>query len=177
MIPSQLPCRWRRQRWRSAVSLQVPIGLAWLISSRRGYAAAKIALTVASGLYVRLYQLEYPNDVIGLVLLDPATENRLFIMFEQQLVLVAIGSLTAEQLRSTLPSRGSVPIPSRSPQTSPIFTETPRTAVRQEVRSLAYESLLCRPLDDRQQEKIGKQATSAFIRRSKPLCEFAENDP
>jgi pimeloyl-ACP methyl ester carboxylesterase len=73
----------------------------------------------AGGLYVRLYQLEYPNDVAGLVLLDPSTEDRLFTMFEQR--PVTIGSLTAEQLRFTLPGSGSVPIPARPPQTGDPF--------------------------------------------------------
>jgi pimeloyl-ACP methyl ester carboxylesterase len=71
------------------------------------------------GIYVRLYQLDYPDDVVGFVLVDPATEDRLFTMFQQK--MVTIGSLTAEQLRSILPSTGSVPIPSRSPQTGAPF--------------------------------------------------------
>jgi pimeloyl-ACP methyl ester carboxylesterase len=70
-------------------------------------------------IYVRLYQLEYPNAVAGFVLVDPATEDRLFTMFQQR--AVAIGSLTADQLRSTLPSTGSVPIPQRPPQTGAPF--------------------------------------------------------
>ena len=45
-------------------------------------------------LYVRLYQLEHPDDVVGLVLVDPATEDRLFTLFAGR--MVAIGSLTAE---------------------------------------------------------------------------------
>jgi pimeloyl-ACP methyl ester carboxylesterase len=32
------------------------------------------------GVYVRLYQLDYPRDVIGFVLIDPATEDRLFTL-------------------------------------------------------------------------------------------------
>ena len=43
----------------------------------------------AGGLYVRLYQLDYPADVAGLVLVDPATEDRLFTMFQQRAVPIA----------------------------------------------------------------------------------------
>jgi pimeloyl-ACP methyl ester carboxylesterase len=73
----------------------------------------------AGGLYVRLYQLEHPTEVLGLVLVDPATEDRLFTMFQGR--PVPISSLTAEQLLTTLPSSGSVPIPSSDPQTGPPF--------------------------------------------------------
>jgi pimeloyl-ACP methyl ester carboxylesterase len=76
----------------------------------------------AGGLYVRLYQLEYPNDVIGLVFVDPSTEDRLFAMYQQRAVL--IGSLTSEQLLSTMPT-SSVNIPSRQPQTGAPFDRLP----------------------------------------------------
>jgi pimeloyl-ACP methyl ester carboxylesterase len=74
-------------------------------------------------IYARLYQLDYPDDVVGFVFVDPATEDRLFIMFQQKMVL--IGSLTAEQLQSTLPPSGSMPVPSRSPQTGAPFDRLP----------------------------------------------------
>jgi pimeloyl-ACP methyl ester carboxylesterase len=76
----------------------------------------------AGGLYVRLYQLAYPTEVVGLVLVDPATEDRLFTMYQQRAVL--IGSLTAEQLASTQPTT-AIPIPSRAPQTGPPFDRLP----------------------------------------------------
>jgi len=72
----------------------------------------------AGGLYVRLYQLDYPTEVIGLVLVDPSSEDRLFTMYQQRAVPIA--SLTAEQLSSTLPTE-AVPIPSRAPQTGTPF--------------------------------------------------------
>lgn len=75
------------------------------------------------GLYVRLYQLGHPSDVVGLVLVDPVTEERLFTMFQQR--AVPISSLTAEQLLTTLPSSGSVLVPSRPPQTGPPFDRLP----------------------------------------------------
>jgi pimeloyl-ACP methyl ester carboxylesterase len=77
----------------------------------------------AGGLYVRLYQLEYPGDVLGLVLVDPATEDRLFTFFQGR--AVAISSLTAEQLATVQPASGDVPVPSRSPQTGAPFDRLP----------------------------------------------------
>jgi pimeloyl-ACP methyl ester carboxylesterase len=75
------------------------------------------------GLFVRLYQLDYPDDVVGLVLVDPSTEDGLFTMFQGQGVTIA--SLTAEQLRSTLPANSPVPIPRRSPQGGAPFDRLP----------------------------------------------------
>jgi pimeloyl-ACP methyl ester carboxylesterase len=76
----------------------------------------------AGGLYVRTYQLDYAAEVIGLVLVDPSTEDRLFTMYQQR--AVPIGSLTAEQLASTLPTT-SVPLRSRRPQTGTPFDRLP----------------------------------------------------
>src|SRR5262245_22173179 len=36
------------------------------------------------GLYVRSYVAEYPDDVVGLVLVDPSSEDRLFTMVDGQ---------------------------------------------------------------------------------------------
>jgi pimeloyl-ACP methyl ester carboxylesterase len=76
----------------------------------------------AGGLYVRLYQLDYPSEVIGLVLVDPSTEDRLFTTYQQRVVPIA--SLTAEQLLSTLPTT-AVNIPARQPQTGAPFDRLP----------------------------------------------------
>ena len=76
----------------------------------------------AGGIYVRIYQLEHPGNVVGLVLVNPASEDRLFTMFQQR--AVPIGSLTAEQLRTTLPT-GPTPIPQRTPQTGLPFDRLP----------------------------------------------------
>jgi len=76
----------------------------------------------AGGLYVRLYQLEYPAEVAGLVLVDPSTEDRLFAMFQQRAVPIA--SLTSEQLMTTLPS-SAVAVPSRAPQAGAPFDRLP----------------------------------------------------
>src|SRR5688572_776613 len=76
----------------------------------------------AGGQYLRLYQLEHPAEVIGLVLVDPSTEDRLFTMYQQRAVL--IGSLTAEQLLTTLPT-SAVKVPARQPQTGAPFDRLP----------------------------------------------------
>jgi pimeloyl-ACP methyl ester carboxylesterase len=76
----------------------------------------------AGGLYVRTFQLDYPSEVIGLVLVDPASEDRLFTMYQQRAVPIA--SLSAEQLASTMPT-APVPIPSRKAQTGTPFDRLP----------------------------------------------------
>ena len=75
------------------------------------------------GIYVRLFQLDHPKDVVGLVFVDPATEERLFTMYQGQ--AVAIASLTSEQLLTTLPKGGSVRVPRRSPQSGSPFDRLP----------------------------------------------------
>lgn len=74
------------------------------------------------GLLIRTYLLEYPDDVTGLVFLDPSSEDRLFTMFNGEGVLIA--ELTAEQLKTTMP-REAVPVPRRSPQTGAPFDRLP----------------------------------------------------
>lgn len=74
------------------------------------------------GLYVRLFQAEYPTDVVGLALIDPAAEDRLFTMFQGK--PVPIVSLSAAQYRSLTPP-GAVPIPTRQPQTGAPFDRLP----------------------------------------------------
>jgi pimeloyl-ACP methyl ester carboxylesterase len=76
------------------------------------------------GVFVRLFQAEYPADVAGLVLIDPTAEDQLFVMFEGK--GVAITSLTPEQhrsMQSTLPA--TIPIPTRPPQTGAPFDRLP----------------------------------------------------
>jgi pimeloyl-ACP methyl ester carboxylesterase len=90
----------------------------------KGSEAPPYVLVGASlgGIFVRLYQAEYPAHVAGLVLIDAAAENRLFTFFEGQPVTIA--SLTADQLRSTIPQR-DVRVPRRSPQTGAPFDRLP----------------------------------------------------
>ena len=76
------------------------------------------------GVFVRLFQAEYPADVVGLALIDPTAEDQLFVMFQGK--GVAITSLTPEQhrsMQSTLPA--TIPIPSRQPQTGAPFDRLP----------------------------------------------------
>jgi pimeloyl-ACP methyl ester carboxylesterase len=75
------------------------------------------------GIYVRLYQAQYTDDVAGFVFVDPAHEDRLFVMFEGKPVTIA--SLTAEQRRSVVPP-GPVTVPRRAPQTGAPFDRLPR---------------------------------------------------
>jgi pimeloyl-ACP methyl ester carboxylesterase len=77
----------------------------------------------AGGLYVRLYQLENPAEVMGLVLIDPASEDRLFTLYQGRPVPIA--SLSAEQLQTTQPT-AEVRIPSRPPQTGVPFDRLPK---------------------------------------------------
>jgi pimeloyl-ACP methyl ester carboxylesterase len=75
------------------------------------------------GIYVRLFQAQYPDEVVGLVLVDPAHEDRLFTLFEGKPVTLA--SLTAQQRRSIIPP-GPVKFPRRPPQTGVPFDRLPR---------------------------------------------------
>jgi pimeloyl-ACP methyl ester carboxylesterase len=77
------------------------------------------------GVFVRLFQAEYPTDVGGIVLIDPTAEDRLFVMFQG--AVAALASLTPEQHRSTQPSASAViPIPTRQPQTGAPFDRLPK---------------------------------------------------
>jgi pimeloyl-ACP methyl ester carboxylesterase len=51
---------------------------------------------------------------VGLVLVDPAHEERLYTLFEGKALPIA--SLTTDQLRTTLPAAGYVKVPRRKPQ-------------------------------------------------------------
>lgn len=75
------------------------------------------------GLYVRQYASAFPAKVVGMVLLDPAHEGRLFTTLKGQSVPIA--SLTAEQLRSTFTPGPAVKIPRRTPQTGAPFDKLP----------------------------------------------------
>lgn len=76
------------------------------------------------GMLVRLFQAEYPTDVAAIVLIDPAAEDQLFVMFEGN--GVALTSLTPEQhraMQAALPE--TIPIPRRQPQKGPPFDRLP----------------------------------------------------
>jgi pimeloyl-ACP methyl ester carboxylesterase len=74
------------------------------------------------GLVIREYQADHPAEVAGLVFVDPSTEDRLFTLHGGRMVLIA--SLTADELRSTLPTR-PVAVPRRRPQTGAPFDRLP----------------------------------------------------
>src|SRR5688572_13677280 len=80
------------------------------------------------GLLIRGYLAAYPDEVAGLVFIDPATEDRLFGMVNGQAIPIA--EMTAEQMRATLPGRG-VRIPKRPVQTGPPFDLLPVELYRQ----------------------------------------------
>lgn len=82
------------------------------------------------GLLVRAYLIDYPDEVAGLVLVDPASEDRLYSMVKGQPMLIA--EMTAEQIRSGLPGRG-VRTPRRSPQTGAPFNKLPAELYQQRV--------------------------------------------
>jgi pimeloyl-ACP methyl ester carboxylesterase len=76
------------------------------------------------GVFVRLFQAEYPVDVAGMVLIDPTAEDRLFVTFPG--TVAALTSLTPEQHRSTQPPPSAViPIPTRQPQSGAPFDRLP----------------------------------------------------
>ena len=76
------------------------------------------------GVFVRLFQAEYPADVAGMVLVDPTSEDQLYVMFDGK--VVALTSLTSEQHDSTLPPASAViPIQTRQPQSGAPFDRLP----------------------------------------------------
>src|SRR5687768_853939 len=74
------------------------------------------------GFFVRLFTATHPADVVGMVLVDPSSEDRLFTMFNGTAVTIA--SLTAEQYRSIQPT-APVTIAPRSPQVGTPFDRLP----------------------------------------------------
>jgi pimeloyl-ACP methyl ester carboxylesterase len=83
------------------------------------------------GLFVREYQAEHSEEVAGLVLVDPSTEDRLYTRLDGRDMLIA--EVTAEQLRSTLPTR-PVAVPRRRPQTGAPFDLLPTTLYETRVK-------------------------------------------
>ena len=94
------------------------------------------------GLLIRSYHADYPGEVVGMVFLDPATEDRLFTMINGR--MLAIAKVTAEELRSTNPTR-PVAVQRRQPQTGAPFDRLPPDLYR--VRILLDEKLIAAPPD------------------------------
>lgn len=127
------------------------------------------------GIYVRMYQLHHPGDVVGLVLVDPSSEDGLFTRVNGK--GVAIASVTAEQLRSTLPS-GPIRIPTRSPQTGPPFDRLPpslyKTRIALDARLIASDTSQDVPAAVVLESAEGQRAALAALknareRQSRPL--------
>ena len=74
------------------------------------------------GLLIRTYLLDYPADIVGLVFVDPSSEDRLFNMVGNQ--AIAIAEMTPEQIRSTLPFY-PVNVPRRDVQRGTPFDKLP----------------------------------------------------
>ena len=90
------------------------------------------------GLLVRAYHADHPDEVAGMVLVDPSSEDRLFTMINGEIVPIA--DVTAEQMRATNPSR-PVAVPRRRPQTGAPFDRLPpdlhRTRIALDERLIA----------------------------------------
>jgi pimeloyl-ACP methyl ester carboxylesterase len=122
------------------------------------------------GLFVRQYVARYPAEVAGLVLVDPAHEDRLFTEFNGQ--IVAIASLTADQLRSTFRPGPPVKIPRRSPQMGAPFDLLPpalyKTRVMLDERLIASlpDSVPMEVITDAQESERAQLAALREARRT-----------
>jgi pimeloyl-ACP methyl ester carboxylesterase len=83
------------------------------------------------GIYVRLFQMRYPDDVAGMVLVDPTHEFRLYTTYDGKTVPIA--SLSAEQYRRVMP-KSEVKIPRRPAQTGDPFTRLPEALYKTRVQ-------------------------------------------
>ena len=116
------------------------------------------------GLLIRAYLLDYPEEVVGLVFVDPASEDRLFTMVDGQGVLIA--DVTAEQLRTTFPKE-TVSIPRRSPQLGSPFDKLPPDLYETRVR--LDEKLIAETPDSVPAAVVGasQEGERAFLARLK----------
>ena len=89
------------------------------------------------GLFIRAYVADYPTEVVGLVFVDPTTEDRLFTVIDGRDVRIA--DVTAEELRATNPKE-SVAVRRRRPQTGAPFDRLPPDLYR--VRVALDEKLI-----------------------------------
>jgi pimeloyl-ACP methyl ester carboxylesterase len=116
------------------------------------------------GLLIRAYVLEYPDDVAGLVFVDPASEDRLFTMIDGQGILIA--DVTPEQLKSTFPTQ-AVKIPRRNPQRGSPFDKLPPDLYALRIR--LDEKLIASTPDSVAPDVVGEsqEAERAFLARLK----------
>jgi pimeloyl-ACP methyl ester carboxylesterase len=82
------------------------------------------------GLLIRDFLARYPSEILGLVFVDPSTEDNLWLMLRGQAVMFA--AMTPEQLIETLPKEPVTP-PRRKPQTGAPFDRLPPDVYRQRV--------------------------------------------
>jgi pimeloyl-ACP methyl ester carboxylesterase len=83
------------------------------------------------GLMVRTFVLDYPEEVAGLVLVDPSSEDRLFTMVDGE--MIAIARATPSQIRKSAP-REPVRVSRRTPQTGAPFDRLPPDLYRMRIR-------------------------------------------
>jgi pimeloyl-ACP methyl ester carboxylesterase len=74
------------------------------------------------GMLIRHYLAAYPSEVVGLVFVDPATEDRLFSMVRGEVFTIA--EMTSDQIREGLPP-WPVRIPKRAVQKGAPFDKLP----------------------------------------------------
>jgi pimeloyl-ACP methyl ester carboxylesterase len=76
----------------------------------------------AGGLYVREFQASHPAEIVGMVLIDAASEDRLFTVVRGEARPIA--SITAEEQAEVIPRR-TFALRKRSPQTGTPFDKLP----------------------------------------------------
>jgi len=101
------------------------------------------------GLQIRHYLAQFPNDVIGLVFVDPATEDRLFSMVRGEVFTIA--EMTSDQIREGSPP-WPVRIPKRPVQKGTPFDKLPAELYQQ--RLLLDERLIASQPDTLTPEQI-----------------------
>jgi len=133
-----------------------------LLASANERAPYVLAGASRGGLLIRAYLADYPADVAGLVFVDPSTEDRLFGMVAGKAMLIA--EMTAEQMRSTLPSR-PVRIPRRPPQKGAPFDRLSPELYQQRV--LLDERLIASIPESLTPEQLGRyqEGERAFLAR------------
>jgi pimeloyl-ACP methyl ester carboxylesterase len=99
-----------------------------LLAAAREKAPFVLVGASRGGLLIRDYLAKYPDEVAGLVFMDPATEDRMFAVVGKQ--SIAIAEMTAEQMRSTIPAR-TVRIPRRPVQQGAPFDALPPELYKQ----------------------------------------------
>jgi pimeloyl-ACP methyl ester carboxylesterase len=127
------------------------------------------------GVYIRLYQLEYPAEVAGLVFVDPSTEDVLFAMYQGK--GVAIASLTAAELLTTMPTT-AVPVPRRSAQTGTPFDRLPRElfGIRVKLEQRLIDSVPPMvPADVVRESAEGQRAALARLQQSRTQADAPIN--